>query len=91
MAARGENYSHDLTDRVVRTKMALITAGVSMEKTATPTLAWSLPEQVSFFLKSGMFLFACGAILYVALASEYPAVHDALHNVRHALAVVPCH
>jgi cobalt transporter subunit CbtB len=36
-------------------------------------------------------LFACGMILYVALASEYPVVHDALHNVRHALAVVPCH
>jgi hypothetical protein len=62
-----------------------------MEKIATRTLAWSLPEQFSFFLKSGVFLFACGAILYVALVSEYPVVHDTLHNVRHALAVVPCH
>jgi cobalt transporter subunit CbtB len=62
-----------------------------MEKTATRNLTGSLPEQFSFFLKSSVFLFACSAILYVALASEYPAVHDALHNVRHALAVVPCH
>jgi hypothetical protein len=62
-----------------------------MERTATGTLAGALPEQLSFVLKSGLFLCACGAILYVALASEYPAVHDALHNVRHALAVVPCH
>ena len=62
-----------------------------MEKTATRILIQALPEQFSFFLKSGVFLFACGAILYVALASEYPAVHDALHNVRHALAIVPCH
>jgi hypothetical protein len=62
-----------------------------MEKTATQSLTWSLPGRFSFVLRSGMFLCACGAILYVALASEYPAVHDALHNVRHALAVVPCH
>jgi cobalt transporter subunit CbtB len=62
-----------------------------MDKTATQTWIGALPEQVSFCVKSGMFLLACGAILYVALASEYPAVHDALHDVRHALAVVPCH
>jgi len=62
-----------------------------MEKTATQTLIRPLPERISFLLKSGVFLLACGAILYVALASEYPAVHDALHNARHALAIVPCH
>ncbi len=62
-----------------------------METTATQTVSGVLPEQVAFCLKSGVFLIACSAILYVALASEYPAVHDALHNVRHALAVVPCH
>lgn len=55
---------------------------------------WSgviLPEPVSFLLKSGVFLLACAAILYVMLAAGYPAVHDTLHNFRHALAVVPCH
>jgi len=62
-----------------------------MERTATRSFAGSLPERVSFLFKSGIFLFACGAILYVALASEYPVVHDALHNARHALAIVPCH
>jgi len=63
---------------------------VIMEK----TVAWlgvALPEQVSFLLKSGLFLCASAVILYVALASGYPAVHDSLHNFRHALAVVPCH
>jgi hypothetical protein len=58
------------------------------------TVAWlgvALPEQVLFVLKSGFFLCASGVILYVALASSYPAVHDTLHNFRHALAVVPCH
>jgi hypothetical protein len=55
---------------------------------------WSrlaLSEQASFFVQSGIFLSLCGATLFVALASSYPAVHDTLHNVRHALAIVPCH
>jgi hypothetical protein len=58
------------------------------------TVAWLgvvLPERVLFLLKSGAFLCASGVILYVALGSSYPAVHDTLHNFRHALAVVPCH
>jgi Probable cobalt transporter subunit (CbtB) len=58
------------------------------------TIAWlgvALPQQVLFVLKAGVFLCASGVILYVALASSYPAVHDTLHNFRHALAVVPCH
>ncbi|HEX2229578.1 MAG TPA: CbtB-domain containing protein [Candidatus Binatia bacterium] len=62
-----------------------------MERTVAQSGSWTLPEQISFLLKSTVFLLACSTILYVALASEYPAVHDALHNVRHALAVVPCH
>lgn len=58
------------------------------------TVAWlglALPEQILFLLKSAVFLCASGVILYVALASSYPAVHDTLHNFRHDLAVVPCH
>lgn len=58
------------------------------------TVAWLgvvLPEPLLFLLKSGAFLWVSAVILYVALASSYPAVHDTLHNFRHALAVVPCH
>jgi hypothetical protein len=51
----------------------------------------SLSEPAMFLIKSAIFLSVCGATLFVALAASYPAVHDALHNVRHALAVVPCH
>jgi hypothetical protein len=61
-----------------------------MEKAAA-WLGVALPEQILFWLKSGFFLCASGVLLYVALASSYPAVHDTLHNFRHALAVVPCH
>ena len=62
-----------------------------MERTVASWLGVALPEQLSFFMKSGLFLLASWSILYVLLATSYPAVHDTLHNFRHALAVVPCH
>jgi hypothetical protein len=62
-----------------------------MERTVASRWFVALPEQISFLIKSGIFLTVCGATLFIALASSYPAVHDTLHNVRHALAVVPCH
>jgi len=62
-----------------------------MERTIASRLGISVSEPVSFLIKSGLFLSICGATLFVALAASYPAVHDTLHNVRHALAIVPCH
>jgi cobalt transporter subunit CbtB len=65
--------------------------GRLMDKTVAGSLAWALSERLLFFIKSVVLLFGSGIILYVLLAASYPAVHDTLHNVRHALAVVPCH
>jgi hypothetical protein len=62
-----------------------------MEKAVSTSLEILLPRRYSFLIKSGVFLLASGAILYVLLAATYPSVHDTLHNFRHALAVVPCH
>ena len=62
-----------------------------MEKTAARRLELAISDRLSFLIKSAIFLSVCGATLFVALAASYPAVHDTLHNVRHALAVVPCH
>jgi hypothetical protein len=62
-----------------------------MERTVATWSGAGLSEPASFLMKSGVFLFACGAILYVMLAADYPAVYDTLHNFRHALAVVSCH
>ena len=62
-----------------------------MEKTLAGRLGIAVSERISFLIKSGIFLSVCGATLFVALAASYPAVHDTLHNARHALAVVPCH
>jgi hypothetical protein len=72
--------------------MLLSAAGdANMEKIVAVWLGLAVSEQTSFLIKSGIFLSVCGATLFVALAASYPAVHDTLHNVRHALAVVPCH
>ncbi len=62
-----------------------------MERTVAHRLGVSISERLGFLIKSSIFLSVCGATLFVALAASYPAVHDTLHNVRHALAVVPCH
>ena len=45
----------------------------------------------AFLLKSALFLALTGGILYFLLVATYPPIHDALHDFRHALAVVPCH
>ena len=65
--------------------------GNSVERISNARLGLAISEQASFFIKSAIFLFICGATLFFALGASYPAVHDTLHNVRHALAVVPCH
>jgi hypothetical protein len=62
-----------------------------MERTLAHRLGFSISERTVFLIKAGIFLSICGATLFVALAASYPAVHDTLHNVRHTLAVVPCH
>ena len=62
-----------------------------MQKAVAGWLGVTVPERASFVLKSGMLLIFSGTILWIALAAHYPAVHDTMHNVRHALAVVPCH
>jgi hypothetical protein len=64
---------------------------MTMDRTVASRLGLLISEPALFMIKSGIFLVVCGATLFVALASSYPAVHDTLHNVRHALAVVPCH
>jgi hypothetical protein len=62
-----------------------------VEKTVAVWLGIIVSEPVSFAIKSVMFLILSGAVLWIALAAHYPAIHDSMHNARHALAVVPCH
>ncbi len=62
-----------------------------MEKIAGIVTGVSLPEIYYFLVKSGVFLIFAGAILYLLLFATYPPIHDALHDFRHSLAIVPCH
>jgi cobalt transporter subunit CbtB len=62
-----------------------------MDKVFAGRSGVTVPEPISFLMKSGMLLMLSGTILWIALAAHYPTVHDTMHNFRHALAVVPCH
>ncbi len=62
-----------------------------MEKAIDAVFGIVLPERLAFLLKSVFFLALSGGILYFLLVATYPPIHDALHDFRHALAVVPCH
>ncbi len=62
-----------------------------MEKAVDAVFGIALPEGQAFLLKSLFFLVLTGGILYLLLVASYPPIHDALHDFRHALAVVPCH
>ena len=50
-----------------------------------------MSEGLSFYVRSAAFMALVGVLLYVSLAAAYPPVHDAMHDFRHALAIVPCH
>ena len=58
-----------------------------MERTVARWLAVEVSEIFSCLIKLAIFLSVCGATLFIAWASSYPAVHDTLPNARHALAV----
>ncbi len=62
-----------------------------MEKIAGIVTGVTLPEIYYFLMKSGFFLIFAGAILYLLLLATYPLIHEALHDFRHSLAIVPCH
>lgn len=63
----------------------------SLVGSAAPGTTSLLSETLFFYLSSAFFLTVVGVLLYVSLALAYPAVHDAMHDFRHALAIVPCH
>ncbi len=62
-----------------------------MERILSNAQTLTASEPARFYLKSAIFLAVCSATLFIALASSYPAIHDLVHNGRHALAIVPCH
>ncbi|MGG1596916.1 CbtB domain-containing protein [Paenibacillus naphthalenovorans] len=55
------------------------------KKHAFEKVFFSLPAQLTAVA------FLAGMVLYTALLSGYAPVHDALHELRHALMFIPCH
>lgn len=64
---------------------------VRLTRSTTSGLASATSERIGFVLKSAAFMTVVGVLLYVSLAAAYPPVHDAMHDFRHALSIVPCH
>jgi len=54
---------------------------------AVQTRAVAIPSWLGGVLS----LLLAGTVVYLALFSTYPAIHDTMHKVRHSLAIVPCH
>ena len=46
---------------------------------------------LTVYMKSLVFLFIVGIVLYTLLFSTYAPVHDYFHNLRHGLMLIPCH
>jgi len=42
-------------------------------------------------LQLTIFLALVTVILFMALFSTYPPIHDFFHGLRHALMIIPCH
>jgi cobalt transporter subunit CbtB len=55
------------------------------------SLARAKPLFLPSWLGGACSLLLAAAVVYIALFSTYPPVHDAMHKARHALAIVPCH
>lgn len=70
---------------------AMMEVSERLTRSAASGLTAVMSEASSFYLKSAVFMAVVGVLLYVSLAAAYPPVHDALHDLRHGLAIVPCH
>ncbi|MGK0291371.1 MAG: hypothetical protein ACI86H_002839 [bacterium] len=48
-------------------------------------------QKTSLLTKAFFYTAIVQMMVYVSLFSEYPAIHDYFHELRHALVIVPCH
>jgi hypothetical protein len=71
--------------------IAMMEGTARLTRSAASGLTAVMSEGLSFYLRSAALMTVVGVLLYVSLAAAYPPVHDALHDFRHGLAIVPCH
>ncbi|MCP4298689.1 MAG: CbtB-domain containing protein [Proteobacteria bacterium] len=48
-------------------------------------------QKTSLITKSLFFTSVVTLSIYVVLFTTYPPIHDYFHEIRHALAIIPCH
>jgi hypothetical protein len=58
---------------------------------ATRTLTRTGTISLNLVLQMTVFLMMTGLILWTLLFTGYPAIHDPVHALRHALYMIPCH
>lgn len=58
---------------------------------ATRAVTRTATISVNLMLQAVVFLAIVGLVLWTMLFTPYANVHDALHALRHALYMIPCH
>jgi hypothetical protein len=58
---------------------------------ATRTLTRTGTISLNLVLQLTVLLVMTALILWTLLFSSYPAIHDPVHALRHALYLIPCH
>lgn len=48
-------------------------------------------EKTTLVTKALFYTATLQVIAYVVFFTEYPAIHDYFHELRHALSIIPCH
>lgn len=58
---------------------------------ATRTITRTTTISLSLVLQITVLLVLTGLVIWALLFSSYPAIHDPVHALRHALYLIPCH
>ena len=58
---------------------------------ATRTLNRTATISLNLVLQITVLLVLTGLVIWTLLFSSYPAIHDPVHALRHALYLIPCH
>lgn len=58
---------------------------------ATRTVTRTATISINLVLQITVLLLLTGLVIWTLLFSSYPAIHDPVHALRHALYLIPCH
>ena len=58
---------------------------------ATRTVTRTTTISINLVLQVTVLLMLTALVIWTLLFSSYPAIHDPVHALRHALYLIPCH